>query len=55
MDPERARELLAAERKRIERALPGLSHQDTGEEDDVGDPFNLSADLYQDERRGARR
>ena len=33
MDPERARELLAAERKRIERALPGLGHQDTGEED----------------------
>lgn len=49
MDPERARELLAAERKRIERALPRLGHQDTGEEDDVGDPFNLSADLYQDE------
>ena len=34
MDPERARELLAAERARIERALARLGHQDTGEPND---------------------
>jgi len=49
MDPEQARELLAAERTRIERALARLGHQDTGEEADDQDPFNLAADLYQDE------
>ena len=49
MDHERARELLAAERKRIERALARLGHQDTGEEADDQDPVNLAADLYQDE------
>ena len=49
MDPERARELLAAERARIERALTRLGHQDTGEPNDEIDPANLSADLYQDE------
>jgi RNA polymerase-binding transcription factor len=49
MDPERARELLAPERARIERALARLGHQDTGEPNDEIDPANLSADLYQDE------
>lgn len=49
MDPERARELLAAERGRIERALAGRRHQATGEEADEEDPGNLGADLYQDE------
>lgn len=49
MDPERARELLTAERKRIERALSGLRHQDDAEEADDQDPQNLAADLYQDE------
>ena len=49
MDPERARELLAAERARIERALARLGHQDTGEPNDEIDPANLSADLYQHE------
>jgi DnaK suppressor protein len=49
MDPERARELLAEERKRIERALPRLAHADTGEEIDAIDPANRGADLYQDE------
>lgn len=49
MDPERARELLAEERKRIERALPRLAHQDDAEENDDIDPANLAADLYQDE------
>jgi RNA polymerase-binding transcription factor len=49
MDPDRARELLAAERRRIERALARLRHQDTGEEADEEDPANLASDLYQDE------
>jgi DnaK suppressor protein len=49
VDPDRARELLAAERQRIERALSGLGHQDTGEEADDQDPQNLAAELYQDE------
>src|SRR6266404_1940111 len=49
MDPERAGELLAQERERIERALGGLGHTDTGEEADEIDPANLASDLYQDE------
>ena len=49
MDPERARELLAEERKRIEQALPRLAHEDDAEENDDIDPANLAADLYQDE------
>jgi DnaK suppressor protein len=48
MDPDRARELLAAERARIERALAQLGHQGTGENDN-GDPGNVASDLYQDE------
>src|SRR5918911_2393091 len=49
MDPDRARELLAAERERIERALRRLGHEDTGEEADDQDPGNLASELYQDE------
>src|ERR671936_2599515 len=49
MEPERARELLAAERARIERALARLGHQDTGEEADDQDPGNHASELYQDE------
>ena len=49
MDPERARELLATERERIERALARLRHQDTGEPSDEQDAGNLASDLYQDE------
>lgn len=49
MDAERARELLQAERERIERALGGLTHEDDGEPADELDPANLGADLYQDE------
>jgi DnaK suppressor protein len=49
MDPERARELLTAERERLERALARLAHQDTGEEADEQDPANLATELYQDE------
>jgi DnaK suppressor protein len=49
MDPDRARELLAAERARIERLLVPRRHQDTGEEADDEDPGNLATELYQDE------
>jgi DnaK suppressor protein len=49
MDPERARELLAGERDRIQRALARLEHQDTGEPADEDDPANQGSDLYQDE------
>src|SRR5262249_59476645 len=49
MDPERARELLAAERSRIERQMRRLRHEDDGEEFDEFDPANLASDLYQDE------
>ena len=49
MDPDRARELLAGERERIERALAQLGREDTGEPADKEDPANLASDLYQDE------
>jgi len=49
MDQHRARELLAAERARIERALAHLEQQDTGEPVDEVDPGNLASELYQDE------
>ena len=49
MDPERARELLSAERARIEQALAGLGHQDTGELGDKQEPADVASDLYQDE------
>jgi DnaK suppressor protein len=49
MDADRARELLEAERERIERALGRLGHEDDSEEADEYDPGNLASDLYQDE------
>jgi DnaK suppressor protein len=49
MDSDRARELLAGERERIERALSQLGYQSTGEPADEEDPANLASDLYQDE------
>ena len=49
MDPERARELLQAERNRLERALATRTRGDDAEEADEQDPANLAADLYQDE------
>ena len=49
MDPDRARELLAAERARLERLLDRRRHQDTAEEADDEDPGNLASELYQDE------
>jgi DnaK suppressor protein len=48
MDPERARELLAGERVRIERALARLGHRDTGEPAE-DDPASEASDLFQDE------
>jgi DnaK suppressor protein len=49
MDDDRARELLATERERIERVLARLEKQDDGEIADDSDPANLASDLYQDE------
>jgi RNA polymerase-binding transcription factor len=49
MDPDRARELLAAERARIERSLAHLERQDTSEPADDMDPANLASELYQAE------
>ena len=49
MDPQKARELLDRERERIERLLPKLGHEDTGEPADEKDPGNQASDLYQDE------
>ena len=50
MRVDRARELLAAERRRLERALAQHARQDDGEESDpFFNPGNLAADLYQEE------
>ena len=49
MDPARARELLAAERARIEEALAQRTHAGTGEPLGEDDPGNQASDLYQDE------
>ncbi|HEY7019180.1 MAG TPA: hypothetical protein VH297_11985 [Gaiellaceae bacterium] len=49
MDPARARELLAAERDRVERGLAELRHADAGEPADELDPANLGSELYQNE------
>jgi DnaK suppressor protein len=49
VDSERAQELLARERTRIERALARLGNDGTAEDADGGDPGNLGAELYQDE------
>ncbi len=54
MDPERARELLAAERTRIEEAMASLG--EPLEADDRVEPGDFaSEDLYQDEFDEARR
>ena len=49
MDTARAKELLAAERARIERALSRLGRQESGELSDDSDPADRATDLYQDE------
>src|SRR5262245_36491589 len=48
MDAFRARELLAAERARIEQALEHLGQEETGEPTD-DDPGNLALELYNSE------
>jgi DnaK suppressor protein len=49
MDPDRARELLQAERERIERALAGTRPEADGELSDQENPANLATDTYQAE------
>jgi DnaK suppressor protein len=49
MDSDRAHELVAAERERIERALTRLRHDDSREPADEEDAANLASDLYRDE------
>ena len=48
MDPERARELLAAERARIERALAQLGPENDGEPE-IADVGNLASNTFQNE------
>jgi DnaK suppressor protein len=49
METEEARQLLKTERERIERALPGLAHEDDGELSDDADAADRGSDTYQDE------
>jgi RNA polymerase-binding transcription factor len=49
MDADRARELLAAERRRIEDALEHLRREETSEPADDVDPGNLASELYENE------
>ena len=49
MDPDRARELLAAERQRIERELAGLGRDEGEPQDEDVDEGDQATDLYQDE------
>jgi hypothetical protein len=48
MDLERARELLAAERRELERTLGHRGHQDDGEIAGFQEPANLAAELNLD-------
>ncbi len=55
MESDRARELLAAERSRIERALAAFDEQGVLESDENKEPGdNDSEDLYQDEFNASR-
>ena len=49
MDAYRARELLAAERTRLEQALVGRGHTDVGELSEQDEPADQATELYQDE------
>jgi DnaK suppressor protein len=49
VDPERARELLAAERGRIEQELTRLEQDDRGDVEDDLDEGDQATDLYQEE------
>jgi DnaK suppressor protein len=48
MDVERARELLSAERRELERALGNRGHQDDGEIAGFQEPLNLASELNLD-------
>jgi DnaK suppressor protein len=49
MDPDHARELLAAERRRIERELAGLGRDEGEPQDEDVEEGDQATDLYQDE------
>jgi DnaK suppressor protein len=49
VDPDRARELLAEERRRVEKALAGLRREDVGELADQDEPADQASDLYENE------
>jgi DnaK suppressor protein len=49
MEPDRARELLTAERTRIEGTLSGLRREDVGELSDQDEPADQASDLYANE------
>jgi DnaK suppressor protein len=49
VDTERARELLAAERKRIEHALASHARDENAEGEAESDPGDQATELYQDE------
>ena len=49
MDDDRARELLANERDRIERAIAGLRREDVGELADQDEAADQASDLYANE------
>jgi len=49
MDPDRVRELLAAERQRIERELAGLGREEGEPQDEDIEEGDQATDLYQDE------
>jgi DnaK suppressor protein len=50
MDPERAGQLLARERGRIEQAIAGLGNEDAGEAADQSEPGDRGSEhLYQNE------
>lgn len=49
MDLDRARELLAEERRRVERALAGLRREDTGELSNQDEPADQASALYESE------
>ena len=56
MDTQRARELLARERERIERAMSALESEGPLESSERVEPGDVdSEDLYQDERDAGRR
>jgi DnaK suppressor protein len=54
VDPERARDLLAAERRRIEQQLVANERNDADGEDDEGDSADQATELYQDELDDSR-